>query len=47
VQDAAVALELAFLKASKLRDNAPLPPWADEPVPKSSLFQRIIEVRVK
>jgi len=54
VQDAAIALELAFLKASQTNaDNCNtgigassggggLPPWLDDPVPKCSIFEPLL-----
>jgi hypothetical protein len=42
VQDAAVALELALLKASAPREVARVLPWGDDPVPKYSLFEALL-----
>lgn len=43
VQDAAVALELALLKAVQVsRGEGRLQPWADEPVPKCSVFETLL-----
>ena len=42
VQDAAIALELAFLKARMGDETGSLPPWCEEPVPKCSLFEPLL-----
>jgi hypothetical protein len=42
VQDAAVALELALLKATAPGQVAPVLPWGDDPVPKCSLFEALL-----
>ena len=44
-QDAAVALELALLKAQGGNAIAPIVPWGDEPVPKCTVFEMMIQVR--
>jgi hypothetical protein len=43
VQDAAVALELAFLKAAQvIAGTAEILPWGEEPVPKCSVFETLL-----
>uniref|UniRef100_A0A7S3HDU8 Exonuclease domain-containing protein n=1 Tax=Spumella elongata TaxID=89044 RepID=A0A7S3HDU8_9STRA len=42
VQDAAIALELAFLKAKQGESGSFICPWLDDPVPKCSIFEPLL-----
>ena len=46
VQDAAIALELAFLKAQQGESGSFICPWLDDPVPKCSIFEPLLSCEV-
>jgi len=46
VQDAAIALELAFLKAQHGESGSFICPWLDDPVPKCSIFEPLFSCEV-
>ena len=46
VQDAAIALELAFLKAKQGENGSFICPWLDDPVPKCSIFEPLLNCEV-
>ena len=46
VQDAAIALELAFLKAREGESGSCICPWLDDPVPKCSILEPLLSCEV-